>query len=98
MMMKTPGSFLTYEDAVDSADRLLDQQPACNKLINAEVLLQNGKAVTLAKVRKRAVGPDGATTGTHDDNPIMNTVVYEVEFPDGQVKEHAANVIADNTL
>ena len=28
----------------------------------------------------------------------MNSVIYDVEFPDGQVKEHAANVIAENML
>ena len=54
--------------------------------------------MSLAKVKRRAIGPDGVTAGTYNDNPIMNTVVYEVEFPDGQVKEYAANVIADNIL
>jgi hypothetical protein len=36
--------------------------------------------------------------GTFNDNLILNTIVYEVEFPDGAVKEYAANVIAENIL
>jgi hypothetical protein len=28
----------------------------------------------------------------------MNSIVYEIEFPDGQVKEYSANVIAENVL
>ena len=34
----------------------------------------------------------------NDENPILNSVIYEVEFPDGQLKEYAANVIAENML
>ena len=44
------------------------------------------------------MGPDGKVTGTYDDNPILNTVLYEVEFPDRQVREYAANVIVENML
>ena len=36
--------------------------------------------------------------GTYDDNPFLNTIIYDVEFPDGQVKDYAANVIAENML
>ena len=36
--------------------------------------------------------------GSYDDNPLQNSIVYEVEFPDGQVKEYSANIIAENML
>ena len=36
--------------------------------------------------------------GSWSDNPIMNSMIYEVEFPDGQVKEYSANIIAKNIL
>eukprot|EP00957_Ditylum_brightwellii_P116099 8856522-Ditylum_brightwellii.AAC.1 len=29
---------------------------------------------------------------------MLNSTIYEVEFPDGEVKEYAANVIAENML
>jgi hypothetical protein len=37
-------------------------------------------------------------TGSYADNPILNSIIYEVEFPDGQMKEYAANTIAENML
>jgi hypothetical protein len=54
--------------------------------------------MSVRKVTKRAIGPDGAVAGTYDDNPYLNTMIYEVEFPDGKLKEYAANVIAENML
>lgn len=86
------------EDTVDSRGRLLDQQPAYDRLIHAEVQLQLEDEMVLGKVKKRALGPDGNVVGTYDDNPYQNSIVYEVEFPDGQVKEYAANLIAENML
>jgi hypothetical protein len=86
------------EDSVDSRGRLIDQQPAYDQLINAEVQLQHEEEMVLGKVKQRALGPDGTTVGTYDENPYLNSIVYEVEFPDGQVKEYAANLIAENML
>ena len=86
------------EDCTDANGRLLDQQPTYDKLINAEVLLQQADSRVSGKVKRRALGPDGTTTGTYDDNPQCNTVIYEVEFPDGEVKEYLANIIAENIL
>ena len=86
------------EDTVDVTGKLLNQHPAYDRIINAEVVLQLEEAVTTGKVTRRALGPDGQVAGTYDDNPFLNTIIYEVEFPDGQVKDYAANVIAENML
>ena len=51
-----------------------------------------------AKSQKRLEEADGKAIGTYDDNPMLNTMVYEIEFPDGQVKEYSANIIAENML
>jgi hypothetical protein len=37
-------------------------------------------------------------TGSYDNNPFLNSMIYEVEFPDGQMKEYAANITAENML
>ena len=50
------------------------------------------------KVTQRTIGPDGQVTGTYYNNPYLNSTIYDVEFPDGQVKEYAANIIAENML
>ena len=86
------------EDAVDAQGNLLNQQPAYDTIINAEVQLQLGEEYAKGRVIGRALGQDGTTVGTYDDNPFLNSIVYEVEFPDGQVKEYSANVIAENML
>ena len=52
----------------------------------------------MAKILQRSVGPDGRTVGTYHENPIVNSIVYDVEFPDGELKEYAANIIAENLL
>ena len=36
--------------------------------------------------------------GIYHKNSILNTRVYDVEFPDWEVKEYSANVIAENLL
>ena len=87
-----------FDDPVDHAGRAIDQQPAYDKLIHSEVVLPQGQQLRMAKVSKRTVGPDGRTIGTYDENPLRSTMVYDVEFPDGEVKEYAANVIAENLL
>ena len=86
------------EDTVDATGKLLNQHPANDWIINAEVALQLEEEVTTGKVTCRALSPDGQVAGTYDDNPFLNTIIYEVEFPDGQVKDYAANVIAENML
>ena len=37
-------------------------------------------------------------TGTYHDNPFLNTITYDVEFSDGQVKEYGTNINAENML
>jgi len=29
---------------------------------------------------------------------LLNTLIYDVEFPDGNIKKYAANIIAENEL
>ena len=86
------------EDSVDANGKLLNQEPAYDKILRSEVSLQLGEHMSIGKVIKRALGPDGTVAGTYDENPCLNTMIYEVEFPDGQLKEYAANVIAENML
>ena len=86
------------EDTVDAAGRLLNQLPAYDRLLNAEVQMQLGEDYQKGKVTRRALGPDGKVTGKYDHNPFMNSMIYEVEFADGQVREYSANLIAENML
>eukprot|EP00957_Ditylum_brightwellii_P089736 6834610-Ditylum_brightwellii.AAC.1 len=79
------------EETVDATGTLIDQQPAYDKIINAEVQLQHQEHITTGKVKRRVLGPDGRTASSYHDNPMLNSRIYEVEFPDGEVKEYAAD-------
>jgi hypothetical protein len=58
-------------------------------LINAEVLLSKDDSTAIAHVVRRAVDSNGKAIGKWDENPLLNTLVYECEFNDGTIKEYA---------
>ena len=86
------------EDTVNATGRLLNQSPAYDHMINAEVRIQLDNAAVSGKVKRWALGPDGRMTGKYDANPYHNSVLYEVEFANGQVREYSANIIAESML
>ena len=96
--MDEPVESPDHEDLLDSTGRILEQQPAFDKIINAAVMIQNGDEMAMGKVARRSLDADGRTTGSYHDNPFLNTITYNVEFPDGQVEEYGTNIIAENML
>ena len=85
-------------NAVDSTGRPLSPCSVADTLVNAEVLLPQGEDLRLAKVVRRSLDGDGNSIGHQNDNPILNTMLYDVEFPDGAIQPYAANTIAENIL
>ena len=53
-------------------------------LINAEVLLPREDSQAIAKVIRRMVDSEGKLIGEHNDNPLLNTLVYECYLMMGQ--------------
>ena len=51
--------------------------------IASEVILPQGENHITAKVIARKRDADGAPVGKRNNNPILDTRVYEVQFPDG---------------
>ncbi|KAL7538844.1 hypothetical protein ACHAXR_009411 [Thalassiosira sp. AJA248-18] len=94
---ETPAA-LPEADLVDATGKPINQQSVSDLLINAEVLLPQGEDMQMAKVVRRAVDEDGKLIGTFNDNPVLNSMIYDLEFPDGAIKQYAANVIAENIL
>ena len=81
--VESPRVIPTYDDPVDISGNALNQQPSYDKMIGAEVILGQGDKLRTATVKARSLGEDGRTIGTYDEHHILNTVVYDVEFPDG---------------
>ncbi len=83
-------------DPVNAEGTAVFEQPITDRMINAELNMPQGEEMRHAKVIGRSKDADGNIVGTYHDDPMLNSLVYDVEFPDGQVKEYAANVIAEN--
>ena len=72
------------------------EKPITDHWINAEAHLPQGENLKGTRVIGRSKDKDGLTVETNDNNPYLNTMTYDVKFPDGEVKEYNANVIAEN--
>ena len=55
-----------------------------------------GGGVLAAKVIRRTLDENGKVMGKHSDNLILNTLMYDVEFPDGTIRPYTANAISNN--
>ena len=85
-------------DDADSQERPRHVSPDAEVLLNAEVLLPQGEELRLAKVIRKNKDSDGKSTGDYNKIPMLNTVVYDVQLPDGAAKQFSANIIAENIL
>jgi hypothetical protein len=68
--------------------------------LNMEIALPRGggdpEDTQFAKVTKRLRDAEGRPIGTANDNPLLDTREYEVEFLDGHVESMSANLIAQH--
>ena len=65
--------------------------------VNMEITLsRDGDGPQFGRVTKRLRDKNGLPIGTANDNPILDTRLYEVEFLDGYKASLAANTIAEN--
>jgi len=66
--------------------------------IGATVDITHMGEMRTARVRERTRDDDGRMIGEANDNPILDTRSYLVEFPDGDVTEYTANIIAESMI
>ena len=64
-------------------------------LVDAEVILPNRDKLEAATFLGRSKDEEGRYIGTYNENPIVDTTVYDVMFENGTVSQYAANVIAE---
>ena len=68
-----------------------------DNFLQTEVLLpKEGEHMLAARVVRRSKDNKGKLIGKFNENPILNTRVYDVLFPDGSYEQYAANQIAEN--
>ena len=78
--------------------RPLHPSLAADLLMNNEVLLPQGEEKRLAKVIKRSANSEGKVIGNYNELPLLNTMLYDVQFPDGSIKPYSASLISENIL
>ena len=70
---------------------------ALDEYIGSQIVIPNKEAVpVLAVVKKRKRDALGQPIGTKNENLILDSRIYELEFLDGRIKEYAVNVLAEN--
>jgi hypothetical protein len=85
------------DDSLPEADAEFKPDVFDDAYLHMELALpKSGGEVEFGRVVKRLRDKDGLNIGTVNDNPILDTRVYEVNFLDGHRASLAANVIAEN--
>ena len=96
---------LEHEAASDPHRPHMDEAPtndvssdAFDKFLGIYLELpdDDGESKVLGRVKDRKRDHDGVLIGKSHDNPVLNTAVYNIETPDGNIHEYTANVIAQN--
>jgi hypothetical protein len=102
--------FLIYDSSDNDCDEPYDleatmpdqdiypDEDTYDKYISAQVFLPRKNRFKKATVLKRKHDQDGNLIGHSHNNPILDTHIYEVVFPDGHILEYATDVIAENIL
>ena len=82
---------------VKEADELFTPD-TYDQYLQMELALPQGDSLEprMARVTKRLKDSHGIPIGTADQNPLLDTRMYEVEFADGEKASLTANYIAEN--
>ena len=69
-----------------------------DEYINCTVDIKHKGELKTGRVRERVRDEDGIPVGTANANPLLDTRSYIVDFPDGEVSEYTANLIAEGMV
>jgi hypothetical protein len=83
-------------DDTKLASEPINNRSITDQLICLELSLPQGERMTPAKVIGLSMDDEGKVISNVNENPILNTTLYDVEFPNGMVRSYAANVFAEN--
>ena len=89
---------ITNKDISDAEDITSTELGVPDPYLDMELGIQRGEDLQHANVKRRGVGEDGTPLGVANNNPLLDSLKYEVEFIDGQIEVLTANLIAENLL
>ena len=73
-----------------------DEAYGPDELTGMEVYLSHGDRTEIAKVLGRKRNTEGNFVGRKHSNPILDSRVFTVEFPDGEQKDIGYNILAEH--
>jgi hypothetical protein len=73
-----------------------DDVDTYNQYVGARVRVSIGDEIYIGKVSRRKPELDGTVRGQANANSMLDTITYEIEFPDGCSDDYTANVISEN--
>ena len=76
---------ITEADCVDNKGQPILQKFLTDTLIHNEFMLSHGDDLLLAKALRRLLDDKGRVIGEYDENNLINTLIYDVEFPDTNI-------------
>ena len=94
-----PERAFPYEDEGGKEHQMpeIDEVPDLDRLIGAEVVLpKDGTAMKAGKVIGRALDKRGYPLGVYNEDPMLDSRIYEVMFPDGTINQYSSNLIAES--
>ena len=96
LLRKNTPRLIPETRSVYSTGLLVFQQPVTDRILNNQVYLPQGESMQVSKVDQRILDVDGKLVLIYYDNPMLNTLMYNMEFPDGSTKPYASNMISEN--
>ena len=70
-------------EATDVNGKFIDMDHVMDNYINMEIRLPQGESEVFGKVIGASIDRNGKVIGSPNENPFLNTVLYDVEFEDG---------------
>ena len=67
-----------------------------DKILGLAIQLPHGGEQIQGIVKRRKRNAEGMLIGTADDDPVLDTREYEVEFPDGSYAAYSTNTLLEN--
>ena len=87
----------TTEGTLDAPDKDLEPTPEVgDNYVNTDFMLPRGSTLSRGRVIECKSDADGKPVGRSNDNPILYSRHYLVDFEDGEVTKLTANIIAES--
>jgi hypothetical protein len=86
---------LSLDETQDESDQPaldVDDKDTLDPLINADIILPQGDGIALASVMERKRAQDGSSIGHRKKNPLLDSRIYIVKLPDGEMKDVGYNI------